>query len=1156
MENVEDLTAFLQLVCQEGLRGRLLYRGAAWSLIRKNGKLPPDSPTFGAAIESDLAEYGFSLLRAALSLREKSDAGDSAAIYKRAFELAGNAFESLTKNASEALPERGFYSTIAGASYHLAGYSAIAFSIFSSRSISQLNLNSAEISLILLIMRDLDGLRKHARKQIEDVETILPATRSDTQNDRDRFDGLLAQAINVSTCRAMAIFDFALQTGEGHLVQTAKELLHKLLKLCENAQITSLWWIIRLMLNLIDDLWQNSLHERLPKSPPSGGTETYSHLRRMYIASLYGRKISEVELWPSQIESAVRASDVTDDLVAALPTSAGKTRIAEIAALVCLSTSKRVLIVTPLRALSAQTERSFRRTFTPLGFSTSSLYGASGFSATDEDVLNSNHIVIATPEKLDFALRSDPHLIDNVGLIVLDEGHMIGPSEREIRYEILVQRLLRRTDADARRLVCLSAILPTGEELNDLTAWIRSDSAGGPIRSNWRPTRQRYGSLIWYGDAARLNYDLDAKGPFVARFIEQVAPKGREKNPYPRDKKDLTIFAAWQFANEGKRVLIFITQANWVQSYAEAVINLRKRGYLDSLVTDLSNLSRLLEIGKEWLGENHPVVKCLEIGVAIHYGALPNPFLRELELSLSQGQMRVIIASPTLSQGLNLNAGVLLVPTLFRNGEEITPEELANVAGRAGRAFVDTEGLIIHTIFEDTKKNLKRWERITVGTKYRTLKSGLFQVISEVVNRLIDNGMFDRTDVFEYLCSTREAWRSPQEIASGNEEDADRSNTPATESLEELCEKLDAIVTGLIDALDAGSDDLPRLLDEALQGSLWARQIARESEDIQEIQRIILNARAKLIWASTTPETRKGHHAMGLGLEAGLAIDALADNLLNLLIEAEKAAELSSSEDLTAALGKIAEQVLTIRPFAPDKGTQMPINWREILKQWITGIEITQIGATHIRFIEDALTYRLVWAMEALRMRYVSSGLTKNDISGKASALLETGVYDYRMSMLIRAGLPSRNAAVAAIKSTNPTFSTFSSMREWLESEQIQELSATVEWPTKETASLWNRFRTQTLSASLGRWEPHTMKLGLNNNPKLTGKVGELFRAEINENSGALSILTPDFQVVARLSEPIGHSIESILTARIGETSTEIEVERLGPLPPIRWNGP
>ena len=67
------------------------------------------------------------------------------------------------------------------------------------------------------------------------------------------------------------------------------------------------------------------------------------------------------------------------------------------------------------------------------------------------------------------------------GLIVLDEGHMIGPGDRELRYEVLVQRLLRRGDAGQRRIVCLSAVLPEGEHLEDLTAWIRSDVEGEPV---------------------------------------------------------------------------------------------------------------------------------------------------------------------------------------------------------------------------------------------------------------------------------------------------------------------------------------------------------------------------------------------------------------------------------------------------------------------------------------------------------------------------------------------------------------------------------------------------------------------------------------------------------------------------------------------------
>jgi replicative superfamily II helicase len=177
-----------------------------------------------------------------------------------------------------------------------------------------------------------------------------------------------------------------------------------------------LWWICRIALNLLDDLWASSLHVVLPTEGPDGASE-YQALRRLFIEELYSRKIAEIELWPSQIEAAHRAVDLTDDLVVALPTSAGKTRIAEIAALMAVASNTRVLIVTPLRSLSAQTERSFRKTFSTLGSTVSSLYGASGMAAGDEDALRSQTIVIATPEKLDFALRNDPTIIDDVGLV-------------------------------------------------------------------------------------------------------------------------------------------------------------------------------------------------------------------------------------------------------------------------------------------------------------------------------------------------------------------------------------------------------------------------------------------------------------------------------------------------------------------------------------------------------------------------------------------------------------------------------------------------------------------------------------------------------------------------------------------------------------------
>ena len=374
--------------------------------------------------------------------------------------------------------------------------------------------------------------------------------------------------------------------------------------------------------------------------------------------------------------------------------------------------------------------------------------------------MRTREIIIATPEKLDFALRSDPSLIDDVGLIVLDEGHMIGPSEREIRYETLVQRLLRRSDAESRRIVCLSAILPSGEELDDLTAWIRSDEPGAPVLSDWRPTRQRFGTLTWRGQDALLRLDLNRNGPFIDKFVVQRPARGKEKLPYPRKTSHLTLFAAWEFAGQGKRTLIFSTQANWVEGFGKQVVDLCKRGYLGSLLEDEAPIARALEVGKEWLGEDHPAVASLKVGVAIHHGRLPSPFLRELETLLSEGVLKVIVASPTLSQGLNLNAAVMLVPYLVRRGEKIKGEEFANVSGRAGRAFVDVEGLIVHVMFDKIKWREREWRELVASAKARTLKSGLIQIVAEILERLAREGVLERDDAWEYLANAREAWKS------------------------------------------------------------------------------------------------------------------------------------------------------------------------------------------------------------------------------------------------------------------------------------------------------------------------------------------------------------------------------------------------------------
>ena len=237
---------------------------------------------------------------------------------------------------------------------------------------------------------------------------------------------------------------------------------------------------------------------------------------------------------------------------------------------------------------------------------------------------------------------------------------------------------------------------------------------------------------------------------------------------------------------------------------------------------------------------------------------------------------------------------------------------------------------------------------------------------------------------------------------------------------------------------------------------MWARQIAREVDGTKALHEAILQARANVIWANTTARARHGHFAMGVGLEAGLAIDAMASDLEALIDRADLASLPGDDDELAAALAGLAERLLGIRPFIPDKRNALPANWRTLLKQWVSGVDVNVIGADNMHIVEDAFTYRLVWALEAIRMRRISWGWSPEIIAGGAAATLETGVPQFMMAMLVRAGLPSRRAAIAAVRGGSANFVTPADMRQWLGSNEITAFTDLSDWPTLSSEAKCN----------------------------------------------------------------------------------------------------
>lgn len=460
-EAPEAIAAVVGALTQPEARGRLLALGLARGMVWRDGVVPEGAPDFPVQLTDDLLDFGYGLLALGLELR---DANRELATVRQfptdeAFRVAAEALESAVRRGSLEDPDRGRHLVVCAAAFHLAGYAARSFSVLPSAALD-LNLASHERVLGMLLRRDLYQMRSILIQWHLDSGHSDDAVSARLLDADDSFgpEDALVMALSTAYHRAVGMADSALLLGDREVFDRALTALEAGVANAASIGNIPTWWVSTLTIHIVRDLWSQSLHTMLPPDLQPEAPERWSALRRDFIAVLGTRRPPQMELWPSQLTAAIRSTDPADDLVIALPTSAGKTRIAELCLLRTLADGRRAVYVTPLRALSAQVERVLGRTFVPLDASVTSLYGASGATSSDVDTLATASIVVATPEKLDFALRQDPDVLNDVGLIVFDEGHMIGLGSREIRYEVLIQRLLRRPDAGSRRIVCLSAM--------------------------------------------------------------------------------------------------------------------------------------------------------------------------------------------------------------------------------------------------------------------------------------------------------------------------------------------------------------------------------------------------------------------------------------------------------------------------------------------------------------------------------------------------------------------------------------------------------------------------------------------------------------------------------------------------------------------------
>lgn len=175
------------------------------------------------------------------------------------------------------------------------------------------------------------------------------------------------------------------------------------------------------------------------------------------------------------------------NLVLGTKTSTGKTISAELFIHHELHCGRRVIYAAPMKALVNEKYNEWRELFP--AHKVAILTGDfRNKSTSNEQELYKADIVVLTTEMLDSqtrgASRKDkPHWMHDIGLCILDEGHIIGSLERGVPGELGILRLARISKS---RIVILSATLPNADEfakwlysINGLKTYV--------LNSDWRP---------------------------------------------------------------------------------------------------------------------------------------------------------------------------------------------------------------------------------------------------------------------------------------------------------------------------------------------------------------------------------------------------------------------------------------------------------------------------------------------------------------------------------------------------------------------------------------------------------------------------------------------------------------------------------------------
>ncbi|KAM9517104.1 helicase POLQ-like isoform 1-T1 [Salvelinus alpinus] len=448
------------------------------------------------------------------------------------------------------------------------------------------------------------------------------------------------------------------------------------------------------------------------------------------------------------------------NLIYSLPTSGGKTLVAEILILKELLCRKRdALFILPYVSLVQEKVRGLASFGLELDFMVEEYAGSKGRFPPVKG-RGKRSLYIATIEKAHGLVNSliEANRLDNVGLVVVDELHMLGDGSRGAIIEMTLAKVLYISKST--QIIGMSATLGN---VQDLQKFLKAEN----YTNDFRPVE-----LKEYVKLKDSIYEVDPKEEECFRFSRLLNFK--YSSAMQKIDQDHIVALVTEVI-PSQSCLVFCPTKKNCENVAGMICKYLKEDFIQHKQAEKAVL--LEELRSSGNGSLCPVLKkTVPYGLAYHHSGLTSEERKLVEEAYSAGVLCLLTCTSTLAAGINLPARRVILRSPYVAADFLKRSQYKQMVGRAGRAGIDTHGESILILQDKDKVLVKKLVsapvEICISNLMHSDGKGVLSLILSVIGLNITNSLEQIRDFMsgtllsvqeKQVCLERSLWEVTQE---------------------------------------------------------------------------------------------------------------------------------------------------------------------------------------------------------------------------------------------------------------------------------------------------------------------------------------------------------------------------------------------------------